>query len=491
MTICVVSPPTVADDLVLGMLVQSVACGDDGLRELLEAEAQTIWCMTADCRADIHYLQAQLGVIDYAMLYARNQIDLANSRENSYGESVSTASSQNDTEGTRSSAYKKCGWSNATSWQQYERNSAQHDRERSDSVSTANAASEATSWDRGRQSAQGWAVSWDNALATSDATATTQARSSDVRDSQSSSGTPAWDGSGSIDTGHFDIEFTPPSFDIDFPPLSFTFDPGSFSIDDTIDNDYSNPGPHLPFCGDEDSPCEPLASMGRGWNVNYTVQLSIPGISATASWGSGGNFRQSFICSSGRTSGTGIAWSESNATSLDEAQSDGESTAHDENSTQHDAHRRASNFADSDSAGSASARGIMRSRGETDSGADSAGHQEQSATGTSLQHGLSYSESNATSYDDSTGTSEARYWSQIFRSLQDMWQRVLNEIQQAEHAYHASAPALRGLISATWAQPCCDGIPPSYMTVRPRPTRVNMPARRACSSSSCSMGVLQ
>jgi hypothetical protein len=137
MTTCVVIPPTVADDLVFSMLVQSVACGDDGLRELLEAEAQTIWCMTADCRADIHYLQAQLGVIDYAMLYARNQIDLANSRENSYGESVSTATSVRDTEGTRSSAYNKCGWSSATSWQQFERNSAQHDRSSAaDSVSS-------------------------------------------------------------------------------------------------------------------------------------------------------------------------------------------------------------------------------------------------------------------------------------------------------------------------------------------------------------------
>ena len=75
MTSCATTPPTA--ELVLGMLVQSVACGDDGLHELLTAEAPTIWCMTADCRADLHYLNAQLGVIDYAMLYARNQIDLA------------------------------------------------------------------------------------------------------------------------------------------------------------------------------------------------------------------------------------------------------------------------------------------------------------------------------------------------------------------------------------------------------------------------------
>jgi hypothetical protein len=37
MTTCVVIPPTVADDLVLSMLVQSVACGDEGLHERLEA----------------------------------------------------------------------------------------------------------------------------------------------------------------------------------------------------------------------------------------------------------------------------------------------------------------------------------------------------------------------------------------------------------------------------------------------------------------------
>jgi hypothetical protein len=230
--------------------------------------------------------------------------------------------------------------------------------------------------------------------------------------------------------------------------------------------------------------------MGRGWNVSYTVALSIVGISVSVTWGSGGNFRQSFICSSGRTSGTGIAWSESNATALDVSESDGASTAHDESLTQHDAHRRASSFSDADSAGSASARGIMRSRGETDSGADSAGHSEQSATGTSAQHGRSYSQSDGRSYDDSTGTSEARYWSQIFRSLQDMWARVLNEIKQAENLYHASAPALSGVLSATLARPCCDGRAPSYMTTRPRPVRVQMPARRV-SSSICSVGMLQ
>lgn len=472
-----------SDDLMLDMLVQSVACGDEGLRELLEAEAPTIWCIASDCRADLHYLNAQLGVIDYAMLYARNQIDLANSRENSYGASQSVATSARDSEGTRNSAYSKCGWSNATSWQQFQRNSAQHDRARSDSVSTSDAASQATSWDRGRQAAQGWATSWDDAMSTSDAEATTTARSSDVRNSNASSGTPAWDGSGSIDTGWFDIDFVPPSFNITFPPLNFEFDPGSFSIDDTIDNDYSNPGPHFPFCGDEDSPCEPLASMGRGWNVNYTVGLSVPSIQMSVSWGSGGNFRQSFICSSGRTSGTGIAWSESNATSTDVAESDGASAAHDESTNVHDAHRRADSYSNADSAGSASARGIMRSLGETDSGADSAGHSEQSATGTSVQHSTNYSQSDASSYDDSVSTGEARYWSQIFRSLQDMWERVLNEITQAERMYKASAPALSGLLSATFGKPCCDGKAPSYMTARPRPVRVQMPA--------CSVGVLR
>lgn len=483
---------TPADNLIISMLVQSVACGDDGLRERLESEAPTIWCMSRDCRADLHYLQAQMGVIDYAMLYARNQIDLANSRDNSYGVSVSTATSLRDAEGTRNSAYKKCGWSTSTSWQQFKRNSEQHDRARSDSVSTANAASEATSWDRGTQSAQGWAISWDDALSTGDAIATTQARSNDLRESEASSGTPAWDSSTfDLDTGNIEFNFTPPTFSLTFPPLHFEFDPGGFSVNDTIDDSYANFGPHLPFCGDELDPCEPLASYGRGWHANYTIGLAVFGIGLTVSWQSGGNFKQSFICSSGKTSGVGFAYSESNATSTDISESDGASAAHDENATQHDAHRRAENFSDADSEGSASARGIMRSLGETDSGADSAGHSEQSATGTSAQASLSTSASDANSYDDSTGTSEARYWSQIFGSLQDMWARVLNEIRQADDIYQASAPALNGLLSATFGKPCCDGKAPSYMTARPRPVRVRMPMRQSISSAACSVGVLQ
>jgi len=484
--------PLTGDDILLDMLVQSVACGDDGLREQLSAQAGTIWCISRDCRPDVHYLQAQLGVIDLAMLYARNQIDMVNSRENSYGESTSTAASERDDEGTRNSTYRKCGWSQATSWQQFQRNSAQHDRARSDSTSTSDAASHATSWDRGRQAAQGWATSWDDALSTSDAQATTTARSSDTRSSQSSSGTPAWMGGADVNPGDAYLIFEKPTFDIEWIPFHIDFEPGSVSIDDLVNNDYNNPGEKLPFCGDEDSPCEPLASYGRGWNANYTLSLTLPDMSTSVTWGNGGNFRQSFICSSGRTSGTGIAWSEANATATDESQSDGAATGHDENSTQHDAHRRADSFSNSDSEGSASSRGIMRSLGETDSGADSAAHSEQSSAGTSAQTGRSWSESNANSYDDTTNTSEARYWSQIFASLNDMWQRVLSEIEQAEHIYKASAPALSGLLGVTIAQPCCDGRVPHHMTVRPRPVRPHMPTRRAgCSSSVCSTGVLR
>lgn len=485
-------PPT-ADELVLSMLVQSVACGDDGLHEQLEAQAPTIWCMTRDCRADMHYLQAQLGVIDFAMLYARNQIDIANSRESSYGESTSTAASERDDEGTRNSTYRKCGWSQATSWQQFQRNSTQHDRARSDSTSTSDAASHATSWDRGTQASQGWSTSFDDALSTSDAEATTTARSSDVRNSQSSSGTPAWKGDGNVDPGSdVNINFEKPAFHIELIPFSFDVEPGSLTLDDPVDDDYVNPGPHLPFCGDENDPCEPLASYGRGWSANYSLTFAIPSISVTVNWGNAGSFRQSFICSSGQTSGTGISWSEANATATDESQSDGAATGHDENSTRHDAHRRADSYSDSDSEGSASSRGIMRSLGETDSGADSAAHSEQSSAGTSAQTGRSWSESNAKSYDDTTNTSEARYWSQIFASLNDMWQRVLSEIEQAEHIYKASAPAVSGLLGVTIAQPCCDSRVPHHMTVRPRHVRPHMPTRRAaCSSSVCSTGVLR
>ncbi len=485
--------PLTGDDILLDMLVQSVACGDDGLREQLSAQAGTIWCISRDCRPDVHYLQAQLGVIDLAMLYARNQIDMVNSRENSYGESTSTAASERDDEGTRNSTYRKCGWSQATSWQQFQRNSAQHDRARSDSTSTSDAASHATSWDRGRQAAQGWATSWDDALSTSDAQATTTARSSDTRSSQSSSGTPAWKGDGNVDPGDDAVAtLVPPIPHIELIPFSFDVEPGSLTLDDPVNSDYVNPNPQLPFCGDENNPCEPLASYGRGWNANYSLTFSIPSVSSTVSWGNAGNFRQSFICSSGRTSGTGIAWSEANATATDESQSDGAATGHDENSTQHDAHRRADSFSNSDSEGSASSRGIMRSLGETDSGADSAAHSEQSSAGTSAQTGRSWSESNANSYDDTTNTSEAHYWSQIFASLNDMWQRVLSEIEQAEHIYKASAPALSGLLGVTIAQPCCDGRVPHHMTVRPRPVRPHMPTRRTgCSSSVCSTGVLR
>ena len=474
------------------MLVQSIACGDDGLRDELDAQAGVIWCISGDCRSDLHYLQAQREMIDFAMLYVRNQIDIANSHSDSYGESMSSASSQRDDEGTRSSAYHKCGWSNATSWQQFERNSAQHDRARSDSVTTSDAVSTATGWDRGTQAAQGWAVSWDNAVSRGDAQATNTARSSDVRNSTAGSGTPGWKGDGNVNPGDAGVDYTLPSFDLSLAPPFISWSAGSVSINDPVNDDYANPGTKFPFCGDEDSPCEPLASYGRGWTANYTISFAIPSFHMDVSWNNGGNFRQSFICSSGRTSGNGLAWTEAAGTSTDSSESDGENTAHDENSTRHDAHRTASNYSDGASNGSSSARSVMNSLGETDSGSDSAGHTEQSATGTSAQRGTSSSQSASDTYDDTISTSDARYWSQIFAALNDMWQRVLNEIIQAEHIYLASAPALSGLLSATISTPCCDGRVPSNMTVRPRATRINMPARaNRCASGACSFGTLR
>lgn len=463
--------------LILDMLVQSVACGDDGLRARLEVEAPIIWCMTAGCRPDLHYLKAQLGIIDYAMLYARNQIDLSNSRQNSYGESKSKSDSERDSAGTREARYVKCGWSTATSWQQFQRNSEQHDRGRSDSATAASGASSASSWDRSKQKSEGWAHTWANSVSASDAQTDSQARAFDMRTSESQSGTPGWDGSGNVDPWSFSIEVDPPTFSIDWPPLQFNYTIGSISII-AANDDYYNPGPVKPHCGDDETPwCDMIPSYGRGWSNRYSLTISLPTVEGSTSWGSGENFQQSFVCSHGKTYGAGLSWSETIGATVDTASGDSANISLDKGETQHDAHRSGSSYSDSDSAGSSSLRGIMHSLGETDSGADSAGHSEQSSTGTSAQHSKSWAQSDGSSYDDSVTTGEARYWSQIFRSLNDMWQRVLGEITQAERIHLSSAPALYGVLPATIGKPCCDAVPPSYMTVRPRPVKVRMPSR--------------
>lgn len=458
------------ESMIQEMLVTSVACGDAGLVALLESQALIVWALAAGCHADVRYLKAQLGLIELAQGYTRNQIDRSNSRSETYGEDVSDGSSYRDSSSERSSAYRKCGWSQATNWQQFVRDSEQHDRSRADSVSASSAWSDATSSDRSRQVAQGWATSYDDMLATGTALALSVASARDDRTSAASSGTPGWDGSGNIDTGSISISVTAPTFSISLVPFDINITPPTVNISDSIESGYSNPGPHQPFCGDEDEPCESLASMARGWQANYNLSASIPTVGALrVDWSKGKNFRQSFVCSGGRTTGDGQSSSNSTANSLDVSNAEAEALSHDESMRQQAVQRSGDSARDSESNSTNYARGVMRSLGQTDSGADSTNHNEQTATGTGAAASTNHAESLGTGYSDTVGTQDANYWSQIFASLQDMWQRVLAEILAFERIHAATTGPCAGVICATLGR----GAPvimthSGYLSVRPR-----------------------
>lgn len=444
------------------MLVTAVACGDASLEKLLSDNVDTIWCISSEsCAPELAYLKTQLGLIQLAQDYSRNQIDLASSRSNSAGADQYDQTSQRDSQSSRVASAQNCAWSRATSFQQFQRDSESHDR----SKANATASNEGRSWDigsdRSQQSSNGFATSFSQATSNTDGSGSGVSHAHSERNSRSSSST------GPLLSG------VPNPF-----TFGFTISPPFFSASGgTIE---AAPSVGFPCPTDPDEPCPPISSYGRGVNNSYNASVGIPTIGPLrVDWGDGESFQQSFVCSGGSTSMDSTAYSTQQYSQTDTASNSSNATSHDESSNQKNIHRTGESHSTGSSHATAGSSGVSASHGESHTGSDRSSHSESESTGTGMASSKSTMRGLGTGYNDAESVSTARYWSQIFDSLAAMWARIFEEVQIAEKLLLTSTAVASGRMQTVAVGMLCakQGNAVLARLNRPCPTIRGLPKR--------------
>lgn len=489
------------------MLLTSVSCGDQDLLQLLEGNIDTILLLNHSCHDEIDYLKAQLSLLDLAMIYSRNRVDEARTRAQSTGFDQYRAKYENEAKAQRTSQNRSCAFSDATSFQQFQRDSVNRMRSQSDMESGSTGQTQTTRWDRSTQSASGYSVVAD--YASSSSTGEGRGSSSDI---QINSGKSYSKTSREFGPDMGDLE-TYPDFLPDLPsPQSvlsgvgntlawawngisdavveaawgtdgyniLEIEAGNFYVSDlfrtlfvgdpivTSFTSQSPAGvedwPLLGCCcntdGNPDTDCpedifynclydavNPLPSYGRGYSVKYNVSVGIPYIGVLrVDWASGDQFRQSHTMTQGCTRATGEGSTNNIYEQTDLSQSEGSTETYDESQTTRDMHTIGDSRRDSRSDTTAGSATTGDAHSESHTGSDRAGHSERRSSnqGTAWSKGRGRGEGLSTS--DSKSTTEVRHWSQIFKNLLEMYNRVFDQIMTFDRIRSLSIPMSIGLI---------------------------------------------
>lgn len=472
-------------------LITSVSCGDSKLEKILADNANTIWCMSSlGCYQEVQYLKAQLGMIELAQQFTRNMVDTSTRKGSSRAQDKFDSSNYRDNQSQRTGQGTNCSWSKATTFQQFQRDSEQHARSQSDSHADTIGKSSSYLWDRSQQVSNGWANSFDQSSSLSTSNSVGYSGDCIDRESESQGGTPS----------------QPVVLDVagqsDAPTLDF-LSYGAWSVFSVISDWFSSSwwsgetiaapdgnaiwsttneafGSQFPLTGGTpdcpvtpDAECESIPTYGASYSDDWNISVGIPQVgSISANWKSGQDFNQSYTCHTGKSKifGRGFENGHSEGNSLSE--SEGKTQAHDEGENVHDRHRSASAFRDSESHATAHATDTMRSHGETHNGSDSSAHAEAQSGNQMTAYGVSHSEGLGTAFSHSESQSEAKYWGQIFDSLNDMWKRIWDELRVLEDTLSASTGLKIGRMKAN-----CTPCEVKHRTVMNRRSVPAIPAR--------------
>ena len=489
--------------LLIDMLATSVSCGDPELYQLMQDNAATILIMYRGCYAEVDYLRAQLGLLDLALMYTRNKVDTIKSRSHAEGLDTYRAKYENETKAQRTSEQRACSFGDATSFQTFQRDSVNRMRSESDMESNAEGNTQTTRWDRSKQTASGYSTIFDYAnsasygvgrgynVSTSSNSGKSYSKTSldwgpnrndlstgfflpDIPDPQaiwdSIKGGMIWDVMGSLVEGG-EMEYD--TGGVNMPTRDNT------SFNDQIDDTFVMQGtqdnvPYEPFldcCCDLDGndlyDCppdpndppgvpvcnydtyDPYPSYGRGYNVRYAISIGIPSVGPLrVDWAVGQQFRQSHVVTQGCTRAVGAGYTSNKYEQIDGSKSIGGTDVHDESQTTRDIHTVGDSFRDSRSDTTAGSATTGDAFSESHTGSDRQAHAERRAANQGTSWSKSKGRGSGDSRSDSKSTYEMRKWSQIFKSLIDMYNRIFEQIKTFERARALSIGSSVGQIQS-------------------------------------------
>lgn len=473
-------------DTLYPVYVAQYACDNKELEKFLLANQESILCINDQCNPNLQLSYVQLAILQHAMDFASDKVDTYKLRESTRSNDRAVSKTLKEGESQRTNNGKSCSWRDSTGYQQFVRDSAYRARNRNDGYDDSLGNSRSYRWDRTRNNSSGCTQSFTDALATTQSDGFSN--STDERRSVSfgSSGTPHGLGPDfPMDVGSVNIGDV-----ISVPTEEVCIDLGVFNgclpwempsgmpvitpvwENDPAGNGFENPGPHFPFCGDDNEPCEPMETYGRGWAADYNMNFSAGFLNLGMSFGEGENFNQVFLCSATNSASNAESLSHAESLSTGNSNSVSTSTTRDTTSTDNDAHSRSDSESNRLAHSFSTSRAIGGSEGVSQSGNDSASHSENQ---TNYQGTASARETGSNRADGSShrvSESSSYKWGQIFDSLNKMWKALLAEIQLNTRIFAASQPYATGCLTQRDTPMKCNPSANAFLIASNRPCKV-------------------
>lgn len=418
-------------------LIATVACGDDKLRDALLNELDIIYmCQDTGCTERLRYMYTQLGLIEYAQIFARNQIDTANRVYSGIAKETYSARATRNTDSESSATGRSCNWTAATSQQNFVRTSTDDTVSFSESNSLRTADRREDGFDRSTRSTSGTGASYSRVIHTVQGrggnaltpNAGQESRNS-IRRSSTEGGTapyvpPIYTKWESAFTFHPD----PPYIRAGVPgPLYDLEVPGAGELCPPPDPDF----PYIPRCMEN-----PPHSLGQGYHGRYRFSIVVPPLgSLNLEWDEGYNERQYFHCSGSTVNGQSTLLGvrdELTVTRTTALPEDNGSSSNEASSIVHFVRKTGSSTRRGTDTIDAEERsiGVADGNAHSESNRDTKGNAFQQGRAESLTTGNTVStlRRNETVTDDDV----RRKYGQIAQHLNEMWKRIWDNILQLE-----------------------------------------------------------
>ena len=436
-------------------IIKSVSCSDDELGGKLSFVFPMYYDMVnSKCFGSdrLTLLDLQLKLIEYAQKYVSEKVDTSYRESRGNNSGYTKSMSVRDGGSFRNAQSRTCAWTKATSFQQFQSDSEAHAK--NDSVSYAY--SWRTFFDRGYDRTAKDGCGWDRQVSVSRSRRDSNSDSFNLIKTQKKS-------EGIAQTGNMGGGKA--------PLRGFLVIPLAVPLEVEINPTMPVPSPTTPECGSIDSlgnvsPCTPLSNIGRGEsrtiNISFSGSIGIAGIFSLGVNGAlsaqgGSEFRQTSVCSYGKTCNEGA--SDAEAKSASEGATENSSDGNGESSTTElrDIGRTGETHGQSESKLDAFTRSTMRSQNERKTGSDNSAHAEADGSGEGKSWSKNHREAEGKSGGNSTSQSSSRYWSNISTSLSNLWKRIHDESERVRVELAASqSPIVSRMMKPIAMYPCGD-----------------------------------
>lgn len=283
-------------------LISQVSCGNAELKKKLEEEIDFISdCQDDSCTPRLKYIYTLLGLIEYAQIFSRLQIDTATRIMQHTLNETYVATGRRNTDGESTTTGRSCNWASATSQQYFNRDSTDDMVSFNERDFQRTAQKDETGYDKSCRHTTGHGFNFSHVEhrlsdTSGDALGTGQGTQQDIasRNSSTNGG-----------TGNFiplipGYKYDPFGISISPVPPFIEFGDIGPGIPDTIagSGDEICP-PYNPDDIDAPDPCQrpAFASYGMSHNAKITISIGIPGTGAIqAEFTRGHSFRQYYHC---------------------------------------------------------------------------------------------------------------------------------------------------------------------------------------------------